>query len=94
MMGGQPARGPELGSIKVSNSMYSVQNIYIINGQVCFLTMYDKAWKRRGNTEYIVRYLPDTIGQTLVQYLVFVRPFARVLDRRESEYLFGDTRGL
>jgi hypothetical protein len=93
VMGGQPARGPELGSIKVSNSIYSARNIYIINGRACFLTMYDKARKRRGNTEYIVRCLPDEIGQVLVQYLVYVRPFARALDRRESEYLFGDMRG-
>lgn len=91
--GGQPARGPELGSIKVSNSIYSARNIYVINGRVCFLTMYDKARKRRGNTEYIIRCLPDKLGQIVVQYLVYVRPFARALDRRESEYLFGDARG-
>jgi hypothetical protein len=31
----------------------------------------------------------------LVQYLIYVSPFARALplDRRESEYLFGDARG-
>lgn len=40
---GQPARGPELGSMKVSNSVYSARNIYVINGRVCFLTTYDKA---------------------------------------------------
>ena len=91
--GGQPARGPELGSIKVSNGIYSARNIYVINGRVCFLTMYDKARKRRGNTEYIVRCLLDEVGQVLAQYLVYVRPFARALDRRESEYLFGDLRG-
>jgi len=91
--GGQPARGPELGSIKVSNGIYSARNIYVINGRVCFLTMYDKARKRRGNTEYIVWCLPDEVGQVLAQYLVYVRPFARALDRRESEYLFGDLRG-
>jgi len=55
--------------------------------------MYDKARKRRGNTEYIIRCLPDELGQVLVQYLVYVSPFARALDRRESEYLFGDARG-
>ena len=62
---------------------------------MCFLTMYDKARKRRGNTEYIVRCLPDQLSQVLVQYLVYVSPFARALplDRRESEYLFGDIRG-
>ena len=67
----------------------------MINGRMCFLTMYDKARKRRGNTEYIIRCLPDELGQVLVQYLVYVSPFARALplDRRESEYLFGDARG-
>src|SRR5271163_914382 len=95
VIGGQPARGPELGSIKISNGMFSARNIYIINGRMCFLTMYDKARKRRGNTEYIIRYLPDELSQVLVQYLVYVSPFARALplDRRESEYLFGDARG-
>lgn len=90
----QPARGPELGSIKVSNSIYSARNIYVINGRLCILTMYDKARKRRGNTEYIVRFLPDEMSQILMQYMVHIRPFARALDRRESEYLFGDARGL
>jgi hypothetical protein len=90
---GQPARGPEIGSIKVSNSIYSARNMYVINGRLCILTMYDKARKRRGNTEYIVRFLPDELSQIFVQYIVHVRPFARALDHRESEYLFGDARG-
>ena len=64
-----------------------------MNGRVCFLTMYDKARKRRGNTEYIIRCLPDEVSQIVAQYLVRVRPFARALDHRESEYLFGDLRG-
>jgi hypothetical protein len=65
----------------------------VINGRICFLTMYDKARKRRGNSEYIIRGLPDQVSQILAQYSVFVRPFARSLDRRESEYLFADGRG-
>jgi hypothetical protein len=91
--GGQPARGPELGSIKVSNSLYSARNIYVFNGQMCFLTVYDKARNRRGNNKYVLRCLPPAMSQILVQYLVYVRPFARVLDKRESEYLFGDANG-
>lgn len=57
--------------------------------------MYDKSRRRRGNNEYVLRYLPDELSQILVQYLVYVRPFARALplDHRESEYLFGDARG-
>jgi integrase len=42
-----------------------------------------------------MRCLPDELSQVLAQYLVYVSPFARALpmDRRESEYLFGDARG-
>jgi hypothetical protein len=93
VIGGQPAREPELGSIKVHNSIYSARNIYIINGRVCFLTMYDKARKKQGNTEYIVWCLPDEVSQIIAQYLIRVRPFAWALDKQESEYLFEDVRG-
>jgi hypothetical protein len=58
----QLAHGPEIGSIKVSNSIYLARNMYVINGRLCILTMYDKARKRRGNTEYIVRFLPDELS--------------------------------
>lgn len=59
---GQPARRPELGSIKVNNSVYLAWNIYVINRRMCFLTMYNKARKRRGNTKYIVRCLLEEVG--------------------------------
>src|SRR5277367_5659518 len=95
VIGGQPARGPELGSIKISNGMFLAQNIYIINRRMCFLTMYNKARKRRGNTKYIIRCLPNELSQVLVQYLVYVSPFAcaLLLDRQELEYLFKDVQG-
>lgn len=63
---GQPARGPEIGLIKVSNSIYSARNIYVINGRLYILTIYNKAWKWRGNTEYIVRFLPDKLSQIFI----------------------------
>ncbi len=43
---GQPAYRPEIGSIKVSNSIYLARNIYVINGQLCILTIYNKAQKQ------------------------------------------------
>jgi hypothetical protein len=93
--GGQLAQGPELGSIKISNSMFLARNIYVINRRMCFLTMYNKAQKRRGNTEYIIRCLLDELSQVLMQYLVYVSLFAHALplDRQESEYLFRDIQG-
>ena len=93
IMAGQPARGPELGSIKVCNSTYSARNIVVLNGRICIMTMYDKSRRRRGNTDYVIRVLPDNLSQLVSQYIVYIRPFARVLDMRESEYLFADVRG-
>jgi hypothetical protein len=92
--GEQLIREPELRSIKVNNSIYSAWNIYIINRQMCFLTIYNKAQKRQGNTKYIVRCLPDKVSQIIAQYLICVRPFAWALDKQKSEYLFGDIGGL
>ena len=43
---GQPVYRPEIGSIKVNNSIYLVQNIYMINGWLYILIIYDKAQKR------------------------------------------------
>jgi hypothetical protein len=79
VVGRQLVRGPELGSIKISNSMFSAWNIYVINGRIYFLTIYDKVWKRRGNTKYIIWCLPNELSQVLVQYLVYVSPFAQAL---------------
>ncbi|KAH6665590.1 hypothetical protein B0J14DRAFT_492181, partial [Halenospora varia] len=62
----QPARRPKIGSIKVSNSIYLARNIYVINGRLCILMMYDKAQKRQGNTKYIVWFLPDKLSQIFV----------------------------
>ena len=58
----QLAQGPELGFIKISNSMFLIQNIYVINRHMCFLIMYNKAWKRKGNTKYIIWYLLNKLS--------------------------------
>jgi hypothetical protein len=63
--GKQPVYKPELRSIKVNNNIYLAWNIYIINGQVCFLTIYNKARKRQENTKYIVRCLSDKVSQII-----------------------------
>ena len=88
--GRQPARGPEIGSIKVVNNIFSARGIYVINSQAVFVTTYDKAQKQRGKTEYILRYLPDTISQILVKYLIYILLFLRIVEQKESDYLFTD----
>jgi hypothetical protein len=59
IIGGQRGRSLEIGSIKVKNSVTSRRNIFIINGRVVVVIIYDKSLKRRGKTEYVFRYYPD-----------------------------------
>jgi len=93
LTGGQPARSPEIGSIKVRNSVRSSRNIFVINGRVAVVTTYDKSLKRRGKTEYVFRCFPDQLSQVLVQYLVYVLPFSRVVQKTKSDFLFADGQG-
>ena len=93
VMAGQPARGAELGSVKVCKSTYSARNVVVLNGRVRILKMYHKSRRRRGNTDYVIRVLPNDLNQLVAQYIVYIWPFARVLDMRKSEYLFADVCG-
>lgn len=63
--GGQPARSPKLGTIKLQNSATSSRNIFIINGRVAVVTTYNKSQKRCGKTEYIFRCFPDQLSQII-----------------------------
>ena len=89
IQGGQPARSPEIGLIKVRNSAASSRNIFIINGRVAVVTTYDKSRKRRGKTEYVFRCFPDQLSQIIVQYLVYVLPFTRVVQKTKGDFLFA-----
>ncbi|KAI9763633.1 MAG: hypothetical protein M1840_000347 [Geoglossum simile] len=95
--GGQPARGPEIGSVKICNTARTARNIFVLDGMVLFTTEYDKKRDTRLTTRYIVRYLPDTVGQLLVTYQVYLLPFLDFVTNSISEsveandYLFGNT---
>jgi superfamily II DNA helicase RecQ len=83
LLGGQPARTTEILSIRHMNTSYGGRrNIFIIHGQVAMLCLYHKGYSLHGQTKMIYRYLPYEVGILLVQYLVFVLPFAQMLQLR------------
>jgi len=86
---GQPARGPEIGTITIRNSATSNRNIFVINGRVAVVTIYDKCQKRRGQVEYVFRCFPDRLSQIIVKYLVYVLPFTRVVQQTKGDFLFA-----
>jgi hypothetical protein len=62
IQGGQLARSLEISSIKVKNNIISSRNIFVINGRVAIIIIYDKSQKHRGKIKYIFRYFPDQLS--------------------------------
>ena len=79
--GGQPARGPEILSVRHSNTAKGGhRNIFIEDGMVVFVTRYHKGYAVSGDVKIIHRYLPREVGELVVWYLWLVLPFQQRLE--------------
>ena len=79
--GGQPARGPEILSVRHSNTdKGGHRNIFIEDGMVVFATRYHKGYAVKGDVKIIHRYLPRGVGELLVYYMWLVLPFQQQLE--------------
>jgi hypothetical protein len=62
IIGGQPARGPKILSIRHSNTVKGEhRNIFIEDQLIIFITRYYKEYNINGNVKIIYRYLPRAI---------------------------------
>jgi hypothetical protein len=77
--GGQPARGPELLSIRWRDGVLQDRNLYVIVGQVALVTRYHKTQSQWDKPKVIVRFLPEAIGKLAIAYLLYVRPLRALL---------------
>lgn len=78
---GQPARAPELLSIRYQNTRTGGRrNIFVEDGKVVIVAAYHKGYNIGGNTKIIHRYLPQEVGELVVWYLWLVEPFQRQLE--------------
>ena len=81
MTEGQPARTPELLSIRHSNSIRGeYRNVFIEDGMVVIVTRYHKGYHVRGQEKIIHRYLPREVGELLVYFEWLVRPFVELVE--------------
>lgn len=79
--GGQPARGPEILSVRHSNTVKGGhRNVFIEDGAVVFVTRYHKGYAVSGDVKIIHRYLPREVGELVVWYLWLVLPFQQRLE--------------
>src|SRR5947207_15044583 len=96
LAGGQPARGPELGSVKFRNSSLSLRNFFVIGGNAFYVTEYHKARAATPYSYFVVRYLPPRLSELLILYIAYIRPFSCLLfnnvgfkkNLTDGDYLF------
>jgi hypothetical protein len=69
--GGQPARGPELLSIRWRNGLLQDRNLYVIDGQVAVVTRYHKTQSQWDKPKVVVHFLPKAVGQLVAAYLLY-----------------------
>ena len=95
---GQPARGEEITPIRHRNGLLQERNIFVIDGQVMFVTRYHKSQALFGRPKVIPRFMPWRIGQLVAIYLAYVQGFKEDLDQqtngpRRSDHMFYDKHG-
>jgi hypothetical protein len=101
ILGGQPARGTELLSLQLRNTVHGLRrNIFAENGLVGFVTFYHKGYSVSGSTKIIHRYLPEAISELLIYYAWLIQPFCDQLcmlalneGPSSSTFLWGIKKG-
>ena len=79
--GGQPARAPEILSIRHWNTTRGEhRNIFIEHGLVVSVTRGHKGYSMKGDVKVIHRYLPQEVGELVVLYLLLVLPLQQKLE--------------
>jgi hypothetical protein len=85
LSGGQLPRVSELFSLECENGPVSARGLYVYNAHVVYIIRHHKA-KRSTNREfYVARYLPARASRVVYYYLVYIRPFVRMLQQEREE---------
>ncbi|KAK6526194.1 hypothetical protein TWF281_011229 [Arthrobotrys megalospora] len=71
---GAPPRGTEILTLLKYNTATQRRNIFVIDGEVMVLSMYNKTQGLTGHASPIYRFLPKSIGESLVLYLFHIEP--------------------
>ncbi|KAF6783210.1 hypothetical protein CSOJ01_15923, partial [Colletotrichum sojae] len=95
LTGGQAARGTELMSVEHQNGSSTSRGIYVYSGTMVIVTRHHKSRHATNNEFQVARFLPAAVGRLLYLYLVYIRPFSRMLcrvclgaDNTDSSVLF------
>ena len=87
---GMPARGEELRMIRWANTVTAMRNVFMFEGKIILVFLYNKANTNHNNSFYIVRRPAPPVERILALYLIYIMPFCDFLARE----LQGETSGI
>ncbi|KAK5111071.1 hypothetical protein LTR85_012290 [Meristemomyces frigidus] len=79
--GGQPARGTEITTARHRNGFLQDRNVFVMDGQVVFVSRYHKTQSLWDKPRVIPRFLPWRVGQLVSIYLVCISELRAHLSR-------------
>jgi len=97
--GGQPARSPEILSLRYKNGLSQDRNIFVLDGLVMSVTRYHKTLLQWDVPKAVPRFMPWRVGQLVTVYLTYVQPLMERLSVAighgcgRSEYIWADANG-
>src|SRR5579859_1198667 len=92
--GGQPGRGTEITTLRYANSMQTLRNIFVKEGQVMIMTENHKSEAMTDQSKVIPRFLCSRVSKLLVVYLSDVLPFRQLMARSTGMLGSKDFSGL
>ena len=78
---GQPGRGTEMSSLAYQNTKHRARNVFVVGNRVLMSSEYHKSASAFGRYRLVLRAVPIPVGQLLLHYLVFVKPFEIMCQR-------------
>ena len=76
---GMPPRMTELVQLRIRNSRYAKRNLFLLQGQLMFLSTYNKTDSVTGVDKAIARFLHHRVSKLLMTIVVCIRPAQAVL---------------
>ena len=96
--GGQPARGTEITTARYQNGFLQDRNIFVMDGQIVFVSRYHKTQSLWDKPRVIPRFLPWRVSQLFGVFLAYVHPLSEhlvshVTGRSWSDYVWASRNG-
>jgi hypothetical protein len=81
LLSGLPARGTELATYKLRNGPSCLRSVYVEDGRIFFMPIYNKTRNVSRKNKFIVRFMDSRSSQLILEDIILLRPLAAAFNR-------------